>query len=240
MGDKTFFIAALLAARANKLLTFVGCAGALAVMTVISVAIGQVHRHRAPAPPRLRAPSRPPLQVFHSVPPSLTRGLPLDDYVAIASFLYFGVKCLLDAQDVEVDGAGIDEERDEVSDSHPHLDPIPNLPSRIARPATRQAEKTLSKAGTDAKQGWAFVAEACTLTIAAEVGDRSQIATIALSAASNPFGVAAGATVGHCAATGLAVLGGAFISKYLSERVIGRVGGVLFLAFALTTAIGLF
>ena len=27
-------------------------------------------------------------------------------------------------------------------------------------------------------------------------------------------------------ATGLAVLGGAFISKYLSERVIGRVGGV--------------
>ena len=116
----------------------------------------------------------------------------------------------------------------------------PAFPSSWHAPATWQAEKTLSKAGTDAKQGWAFVAEACTLTIAAEVGDRSQIATIALSAASNPFGVAAGATVGHCAATGLAVLGGAFISKYLSERVIGRVGGVLFLAFALTTAIGLF
>ena len=70
-GDKTFFIAALLAARTSKLLTFAGCAGALALMTVISVAVGQI---------------------FHAVPASFTRGLPIDDYVAIASFLYFGVK----------------------------------------------------------------------------------------------------------------------------------------------------
>ena len=32
----------------------------------------------------------------------------------------------------------------------------------------------------------------------------------------------------------MAVLGGSFISRYLSERVIGIVGGVLFLVFALT------
>jgi len=38
----------------------------------------------------------------------------------------------------------------------------------------------------------------------------------------------------------MAVLGGSFISKYLSERVIGYVGGALFLVFAFTTAIGLF
>jgi len=42
LGDKTFFIAALLAARASKLLTFAGCAGALALMTVVSVLIGQI------------------------------------------------------------------------------------------------------------------------------------------------------------------------------------------------------
>ena len=71
IGDKTFFIAALLAARTSKLLTFAGCASALALMTVISVAIGQI---------------------FHAVPSSFTRGLPIDDYAAIASFLYFGVK----------------------------------------------------------------------------------------------------------------------------------------------------
>ena len=91
IGDKTFFIAALLAARTSRLLTFAGCAGALAIMTIISVAIGQI---------------------FHAVPASLTRGLPLDDYVAVASFLYFGVKSLLDARAIEGDdNAGIEEER---------------------------------------------------------------------------------------------------------------------------------
>jgi len=31
------------------------------------------------------------------VPAGLTRGLPLDDYVAIASFVFFGIKAILDA-----------------------------------------------------------------------------------------------------------------------------------------------
>ena len=194
LGDKTFFIAALLAARASKLLTFAGCAGALAVMTVLSVAIGQI---------------------FHAVPASFTRGLPLDDYVAIISFLYFGVKSLLDALSLENDGEGIAEERED-------------------------AEKTLTESGVDMKGGWPLVVEASTLTFAAEIGDRSQLATIALGAAGNPIGVALGGTVGHCIATGMAVLGGSFISKYLSERVIGIVGGVLFIVFAVTTALGVF
>lgn len=194
LGDKTFFIATLLAARASKLLTFTGCAGALAFMTIVSVAIGQV---------------------FHAVPPALTRGLPLDDYVAIASFIFFGVKALIDASSIEDDGGGIEEEREE-------------------------AEKTLKDAGTAEKGGWPLVVEACTLTLVAEVGDRSQLATIALGAAGSPFSVAGGAILGHCCATGLAVLGGSFISRYLSERVIGIVGGILFLVFAATTALGLF
>mmetsp|Transcript_23447 Transcript_23447/g.69016 ORF Transcript_23447/g.69016 Transcript_23447/m.69016 type:complete len:297 (+) Transcript_23447:56-946(+) len=194
LGDKTFFIAALLAARASKLLTFAGCAGALALMTVVSVLIGQI---------------------FHQVPAGLTRGLPLDDYVAIASFVFFGIKAILDAAQIEEDGAGIAEESEE-------------------------AEETLEQSGLYGKSGWPLVLEACTLTIAAEVGDRSQIATIALAAAQNPYLVAFGAIAGHCAATGMAVLGGSFISKYLSERVIGFVGGGLFLVFALTTAVGLF
>ena len=194
IGDKTFFIATLLAARASKLLTFAGCAGALAVMTVASVAIGQI---------------------FHAVPSSFTNGLPIDDYVAIASFAFFGVKALIDAFSISSDGEGIAEEREE-------------------------AEKTLTESGTDEKSGWAFGAEAATLTIAAEIGDRSQLATIALGAAQNPYVVALGATAGHWLAPGIAVLSGSFISQYFSERVIGIIGGVLFLIFALTTFIGLF
>ena len=62
-------------------------------MTVISVAIGQI---------------------FHAVPDGITRGLPIDDYVAVAAFLYFGVQSLLDAREIGEDNAGIAEERDDL------------------------------------------------------------------------------------------------------------------------------
>lgn len=61
IGDKTFFIAALLAAKYSRFISFTGSIGALAVMTVISTVIGQL---------------------FHVVPPSLTNGVPYDDYIA--------------------------------------------------------------------------------------------------------------------------------------------------------------
>lgn len=54
IGDKTFFIAGLLAAKYGKLISFSGSMGALAVMTIISTVLGQL---------------------FHAVPPSLTQGL---------------------------------------------------------------------------------------------------------------------------------------------------------------------
>jgi len=193
LGDKTFFIATLLAARTSRLLTFIGSAGALAVMTVASVLIGQI---------------------FHAVPSGITGGLPIDDIVAVVSFSYFGVKSLRDAAAIEDgDTSGLDGEREE-------------------------AEEELGKVAFRSGR-WALIAEAFTLTAAAELGDRSQLTTIALSAAQNPFGVCLGAIVAHCIATGGAVLGGSFISKYLSEKVIGYIGGSLFIIFALTTFSGL-
>merc|ERR1711937_696769 len=83
------------------------------------------------------------------------------------------------------------------------------------------------------KQHWyAIATQAFTLTFLAEWGDRSQIATIALAAAKDPFGVTAGGIVGHSFCTGLAVVGGRIIAARISERQVLLCGGILFLLFA--------
>lgn len=102
IGDKTFFIAALLAAKTSRLISFAGSVGALAVMTVLAVLLGLA---------------------FHSVPSVFTSGLPLDDIIAAAAFLYFGINTLKDAYQLPDDSnEGIDEERAEAEESVKELE----------------------------------------------------------------------------------------------------------------------
>jgi len=75
--------------------------------------------------------------------------------------------------------------------------------------------------------------EALMLTFLAEWGDRSQIATITLAAHQNPFGVIIGACLGHSVCTSLAVYGGEWLGKRISQRVVAFGGGALFMVFAL-------
>ena len=194
LGDKTFFIAGLLAVKFTRVVSFVGSLGALAVMTVLSVLIGQV---------------------FHSVPASISNGIPLDDWAAAGLFLYFGVQTLRDAYALP-EGA----ENDEELEAKEEVDEI--------------------GAGDDDGVGWANLGKTFSLVFAAEFGDKSFISTIGLGAAQNPFGVTAGAILAHGSATGLAVVGGALLSRYISEKTIGYVGGSLFLVFAGSTLLSIF
>ena len=59
-----------------------------------------------------------------------------------------------------------------------------------------------------------------------------QIATIGLAASSGVIGVTLGGILGHGLCTGAAVLGGRHLASFVSERAIGFLGGILFLAFA--------
>jgi len=199
IGDKTFFIAAVLAAGAAenaKVLTFVGAIGALVVMTLGAVAIGQV---------------------FHYVP-NLAGGVPLDDYLAVLAFGFFGTKLLVDAWGMPDDGSILAEEKEE-------------------------AEEDIKgfNTGSSGSGGTAMlvlpplVIQAFFLVFAAEIGDRSFFTAIALSATGGPEGAAtvfAGGIAAHAIATILAVLVGEVISGYVSEKVIAYIGGFLFLFFA--------
>jgi len=80
--------------------------------------------------------------------------------------------------------------------------------------------------------------EALLLTFLAEWGDRSQIATISLSAHLNPVGVIVGAIVGHTICTSLAVFSGEWLGKRISQKAVAFGGGALFLVFALLNHLG--
>jgi putative Ca2+/H+ antiporter (TMEM165/GDT1 family) len=78
--------------------------------------------------------------------------------------------------------------------------------------------------------------EAFTLTFLAEWGDRSQIATIGLAAASDVAGVTLGGILGHALCTGAAVLGGRHLAAHIDEKAVAVFGGLLFLVFAAHSA----
>ena len=180
IGDKTFFISAILAMRHSRRVVFAGAIAALALMTIISVLMG-------------RAVSLLPKTYV--------------EWAEILLFLAFGLKLLYDASKMPVQ-------------------PIEGCEE--AEKAVGEAEAKLKRRGM-----WTLLAQAFGMTFLAEWGDRTQFTTIALAAANNPIGVTAGAILGHAICAAIAVQCGRYVCSRLSERTITRVGGGLFLLFAL-------
>jgi putative Ca2+/H+ antiporter (TMEM165/GDT1 family) len=189
IGDKTFFIALLLALRQPKLAVFTGTFGALAIMTVISVALGQV------------------LHQLDELVPQGASKVPYDDIIAVSLLVWFGLQTLQSAKDAAESAEEEKEEAQEVVDSFSAEDTVKLILSTFA------------------------------LVFAAEWGDKSFLATIALAASSSPLGVSVGAVAGHGVATSIAVAGGSLLSRYFSATVLQYVGGSLFLVFAAATVV---
>lgn len=129
-------------------------------------------------------------------------------WAEIALFALFGVKLLYEANQMPKNKANSEEEKEAIEAVEGS-----DFPKR--------------------KGNLGVLAETFSLTFIAEWGDRTQIATIALAAAYNPFGVVVGATLGHAICAAIAVLGGRLIAGHISERTITAIGGCLFLVFSL-------
>ena len=254
IGDKTFFMAALLAMRYGRSKVFAGSWGALAVMTCLSTALGWAAPHLIP-----------------------------DTYVhwaATALFLLFGCSMSYQAvfwKDPEV--SELDEVEAELKE-HNLTGSDPSSPAGESASATevlKAGESTSSKGNGKPQQRVSvyassasestcmpkettqpkvpktenalkgalyqivspIVVEGFLLTFVAEWGDRSQMATIGLAMAGNSYGVCLGGVLGHAVCTGIAVLGGKGLAAHINERMILGGGALLFLLFGAWAAMDL-
>ncbi|WP_411870833.1 TMEM165/GDT1 family protein [Vulcanococcus limneticus] len=184
LGDKTFFMALILAARHRGRDVFLGAFAALAAVTLISLGLGYGLRELLPA----------------AVVP----------WLAAVLFLGFGIKLIVDAQ-----GLADDEAQEE----------------------EKEAEEVINQAESRGpiNASYAVIWEAFVLVFIAELGDRTQFTTIFLATAPafTFTGLLAGALAGHAIVTALAVGAGQWIGTRISEKLLYRLSGGLFIAFGL-------
>ena len=191
LGDKTFFIAVILSMKHDHRTVFSSVLAALATMTVLSVLLG-------------KAVSLLPKIYTH--------------YGAIALFVIFGVKLIIDALRMPANATEeVVKEAEEVVEEQDH----PVTTKFLGNFLQRYPELGI----------WV---QAFIMTFLAEWGDRTQISTIALAAANDPLFVTLGAILGHAICTLIAVIGGRLVAGRISERLITGIGGVLFLIFGAT------
>ncbi|XP_041861392.1 transmembrane protein 165 [Melanotaenia boesemani] len=204
LGDKTFFIAAIMAMRYNRLTVLAGAMLALGVMTCLSVLFG----YATTIIPRIYT-----------------------YYVSTALFAIFGVRMLREGlkmspdegqEELEEVQAEIKKKDEELQRSK-LINGAPDVEAGLGTALPQQKWYSFISP---------IFIQAFTLTFLAEWGDRSQLTTIILAAREDPFGVAVGGTLGHCLCTGLAVIGGRMIAQKISVRTVTIIGGIVFLAFA--------
>ena len=224
IGDKTFFIAAVLSMRHARSAVFCGAILALIIMTILSSAMGFI------------------------LPQFMDRKY--THLLGGALFLYFGVKLVYESKQMEANR--VSEELEEVEEEllhrkkddkeNPDIDEEKGSKTSLKQQQLQQPPLSSSSAipfknmsnNNNKKPKWFQIClQSLTLTFLAEWGDRSQIATIALAAAKNPYGVTVGGCLGHSICTGLAVLGGRMLAARISEKTVSFWGGMVFLVFGL-------
>ncbi|CAD8133673.1 unnamed protein product [Paramecium pentaurelia] len=203
IGDKTFFLAAILSMKFNRLAVFAGAAGALVLMTAISCAFGII------------------------VPTLLPRF-----YTAIVVtiiFYFFGGKLLFDWYHMENEGDK--EELKQVEMELEELDKKLLSSHKIIDPENpTEGQKTNLASVVPIQQ---IVWQAFIMTFLGEWGDRSQITTISLAAVQDADIVFLGCSIGHLICTTIAVVGGKLLAHQISEKTVNLAGGIVFIIFGL-------
>jgi putative Ca2+/H+ antiporter (TMEM165/GDT1 family) len=221
IGDKTFFIAAIMAMKSPRMIVYLGAIFALGLMTLLSALLGNI--------------------VTKVVPRVYTY------YFSSLLFALFGIKMMREGLQMSKDET-TDEEYEEAqqslrkSEEDENGNSSKNLEAGLSGGAA-EADKSDDAKWTNMTRKFVvslrkyispIFLQAFILTFLAEWGDRSQISTIILGARENMIGTIIGGTIGHAICTGMAVLGGRFVAQRISVRNVTLCGAFVFLFFALS------
>ncbi|CAG8620662.1 7744_t:CDS:2 [Funneliformis caledonium] len=207
IGDKTFFIAALMAMKNSRIIVFSAALCSLILMSVLSAVLGY-------AVPNL-------------IPKEYT------DFLAALLFLCFGLKMLYSGYYMSEEEA--QQELNEVTQELKEKEEFDLIETAEAGGVDEEVNHSGFKDGLINLCQFIFspvFVQTFVLTFLGEWGDRSQIATIALAAAQNVYFVTLGVILGHSICTGIAVIGGRFLAAKISVKSVTIIGGLLFLAFS--------
>mmetsp|Transcript_22832 Transcript_22832/g.45531 ORF Transcript_22832/g.45531 Transcript_22832/m.45531 type:complete len:302 (+) Transcript_22832:138-1043(+) len=210
LGDKTFFIAAILCMKHSRVPVFLGALSALVIMTVLSSIMGLI------------------------LPNLMSRKY--THILAAVLFIYFGLKLLYESREMEA--GKVSDELQEVEEElaiNKKDDGGSSSPPPSTNPSHLDVEGGSSPPSPELTFEKVFI-QSLTLTFFAEWGDRSQIATIALASHRDVVGVTLGGCIGHAMCTGLACVGGKLLATNISEKSATVGGGVVFLLFGVHAA----
>ncbi|KAK8819505.1 transmembrane protein [Blastocystis sp. ATCC 50177/Nand II] len=203
IGDKTFFIGAILAMNNNKWMVLIGSVAALVVMCVISCLIGL------------------------SAPILMSREISV--VVASVLFVFFGVKMIIEG--VKNKENSVQDEYDEAEESIKQHERSRGTNESDAESGLLGKKKEVAE--KSACDWGSIILRTFVMVFFAEWGDRSQFSTIILAGTHPVSSVVAGASCGYLIASLCGVLGGHFFAKVISPRVISISGGILFILFAI-------
>lgn len=228
IGDKTFIVAALMAMRHPRIQVFTAAFSALALMTLLSGITG--HAVGAIISKRWAAIVAAALFLVFGAK-SLKEGFEMDPHQGVSAEMR---EVEAELEEKEVDMARIN--------SHARLSPLsPDVleSGRVSRSRSR-SRMSIAKRGPSASPSPARPqslsdrvagiknllslllspawVETFSMTFIGELGDRSQIATVAMAAGQEYIWVMVGATLGHFLCTACAVIGGSMLAGRVSMR----------------------
>ncbi|KEY65877.1 hypothetical protein S7711_05879 [Stachybotrys chartarum IBT 7711] len=241
VGDKTFLVACLMAMKHDRMVVFTAAFGALLVMTVLSAVLG----HAVPVLiPKRWTSFLASLLFFVFGGRLLKEGLEMDPNEGVTAEMH-EVEQELAEKEKEL----AKNQRDTVSPyalemgigtrqprSNSRYHSPPRSPSQSPPPHRGSGTDGLRSALQGAGNLFSLIlspawVQTFVMTFLGEWGDRSQIATIAMSAGQDYWWVTLGALCGHAICTGVAVIGGRAIAGRVSLKVVTVGGAVAFLVF---------